>query len=507
MYIRHSHCIVIAIVISMMGITPVWGRAQGRDMPVAASPHRSRAQPMPWLVTVIHELSVKELLADWQAQGVAVSALEGLPTDQRITNVVSGLIIDQSGRVVTRFADFRVQPKPDSITIITSDGRRLKPTSVNYDAATGYSLLVVDGLHTDPPVFASPAAPQLTDQDLRLVYPMPERRLDGAVHRGSVTLPRTESSVVDVRVVEMEGRLFAGSTEADAFKLSDVLHIRWKAATVPAGSIVLNGQGQVLGIVESVGPTHGMLKTIEGIRQITNRLMDQNRPRRGWIGVRLAQPPDVAVALPPKDDGAAIVIGEVLAGSPAAQAQLQRGDQVLRVNGREVRSTAEFARLVAESSIGAEIILDIVRSGEHKKVPVRVEARPETNVALGPSLPLPNAVMLPGKFSRSDNERLARLGLSVQPLSASMRRALGVEGKGGVLVTEVTMSSVVGQAGVRAGDVITAVNNKPVTNDHTLLSLMRQARKTGSVILSIIRHRKSLVITLDPSKLAKPGSR
>lgn len=506
MYIRRSHCIVIALVIWMMGSAPVWSRSQGRDVSAAASTHRLRPEPMPWLVTVIHELSVKELVADWQAQGVAVSALEELRPDQRITNIVSGLVIEPSGRVVTRFADFRVQPKLDSITVITADGRKLKPTSVNYDAATGYSLLVVDGLHADPPAFAAAAAPRLTDQDLRLVFPTLEWKQDGALQK-DVTLPRIDPSVVNVRVTEMEGRLFSGNTGAEAFRLSDVLHIRWKAATVPAGSIVLNGQGQVVGIVESVGPTHGMIKTIEEIRQITSRLIDQNRPRRGWVGVRLASRPDVAVAPAPNGDAAPLVISDVLPGSPAAHAQLQPGDQIRRVNGREVRSTAEFARLVAESSIGAEIILDIVRSGENKAVPVRVEARPETNVAPGPSLPLPNAVVLPGKFSRSDNERLARLGLSVQPLSASMRRALGVEGKGGVLVTEVTMSSVIGQAGVRAGDVIMAVNNKPVTNDHTLLSLMRQARKTGSVILSIIRHRKSLAITLDPSKLAKPSSR
>ncbi|MCS6805149.1 MAG: PDZ domain-containing protein [Acidobacteriota bacterium] len=508
MFTKYSHRLVISILICAMGIMPVWGRSQGRDLP-AASTRSSPTQPMPWLVTVIHEVSVNELVANWQAQGVPVSALEGLPADQRITNVASGLVIEPSGRIVTRLADFRIQPKPDSITIITSDGHRLKPTSVSYDAASGYSLLVVEGLKSDLPPFAASVAARGTDHDLRFVFPMPERKVEGTLQRDSVALGRigqSESSAAGVRVVEMEGRVFSGKAEADSFGLSDVLHIRWKASSAPPGSVVLNGQGQVVGIVESAWPTHGMVKTIQEIRQITSRLMDQNRPRRGWIGVRLAQRPDVAVALPAGGD-AAIVIGEVLAGSPAAQAQLQPGDQVRRINGREVRSIAEFARLVAESAIGSEIMLDVVRAGEHRTVPVRVEARPETGVGLGPSLPMMDSVVLPNKVSRSDNERLARLGLVVQPLSAAMRRALGVESKGGVLVTEVTMSSVVGQAGIRAGDVIMAVNNKPVANEHTLLSLMRQARKTGSVILSVIRHRKSITIALDPSKLSKPGSR
>ncbi|RMG50614.1 MAG: PDZ domain-containing protein, partial [Acidobacteria bacterium] len=104
--------------------------------------------------------------------------------------------------------------------------------------------------------------------------------------------------------------------------------------------------------------------------------------------------------------------------------------------------------------------------------------------------------------TEAPESRLLRWGLKVESLTDQLRAFFGVPGTGGVLVTEVTMTRPAGQVGLRAGDVIVAVNDEPVVSGRDLVErLHRSSRSSGKIALTIYRRRRPLVISVEPSRL------
>ena len=81
----------------------------------------------------------------------------------------------------------------------------------------------------------------------------------------------------------------------------------------------------------------------------------------------------------------------------------------------------------------------------------------------------------------------ARLGVSIQGMTSQLAEYFGA--KEGVLVTTVREDSAAENAGLRAGDVITAVNGQPVTSPADLTRAIREAKETAKV--SYVRDKKT----------------
>ena len=92
-----------------------------------------------------------------------------------------------------------------------------------------------------------------------------------------------------------------------------------------------------------------------------------------------------------------------------------------------------------------------------------------------------------------------RLGVLVQELEPQLAEYFKV--KGGALVASVTLQSPAQLAGIKAGDVITAVNGKEVRAPADLLAMIRDMKDGEEVTLSAVRAGKPMTFTL---KLA-PG--
>ena len=79
-----------------------------------------------------------------------------------------------------------------------------------------------------------------------------------------------------------------------------------------------------------------------------------------------------------------------------------------------------------------------------------------------------------------------RLGIGVQELTTQLGEYFGTPA--GVLVTEVDDNSSGKTAGLRAGDVITKVNDQPVRSTQDLRRLLGNA--SGEISLTVMRDRK-----------------
>jgi serine protease Do len=208
---------------------------------------------------------------------------------------------------------------------------------------------------------------------------------------------------------------------------------------------------------------------------------------------------------------AGVYVESVREGSPAARAGLQAGDIVVDFDGERVRGVTHFTRLVQESVPGRQVAAVVLRGTSKQTVNVVPEASGAAGFLSGDLRPRLQE-QLPRNFNFNFEPDVLRplplrggsLGVTVSPLSEQLAGYFGV--KQGVLVTDVSSSSPAAAAGVRAGDVITAINGQAVSNGGEVNRVLRENRNE-SVELSVTRDRKSLSLKATVPARNVPGGR
>jgi serine protease Do len=200
------------------------------------------------------------------------------------------------------------------------------------------------------------------------------------------------------------------------------------------------------------------------------------------------------------------VVEEVRSGSPADKAGLKAGDVIVEYDGERVRSARQFARLVQETPDGRRVKAVVMRAGKRIEVELVPEAgewpafaarldreldrlRRDLELRIRPEIewfrwrwePLPPQPVRP-----------RRLGVVVQDLSSQLAEYFGVTR--GVLVASVTPGSAAERAGVKAGDVITAVDGVTVASAAALEREVARLVPGREFSLTIVRDRKSLTL-------------
>jgi S1-C subfamily serine protease len=81
-------------------------------------------------------------------------------------------------------------------------------------------------------------------------------------------------------------------------------------------------------------------------------------------------------------------------------------------------------------------------------------------------------------------------------LSADLASSLGLDKVNGVLITGVLQGGPAAQAGVRPGDVVTAVGDRPVVTTADLLKAVAALKPQSSTTLTVVRNRQQLGISV-----------
>ncbi|RMG51563.1 MAG: PDZ domain-containing protein, partial [Acidobacteria bacterium] len=356
------------VIIVLLAVAAPVGAQQATPRAKVAEQGASKSRAAPWLVTVVHTLSVKDVIDQLRARGFVVSPLNRAVSPSRaITNVTSGLVIGPSGRILVRLANFKdklgvpIRPKPEAITVITGDGRRLRPSVVAYDPTTGYSVLEVPDLAVKPPTFAPAFVPSQQGERVRLLFQVPDHvtapaKSETQAQRANASekpfgpIPVRRADVPPaLRIVEDDVRITPRSGVARA-RPGDVnvvgLEVNQSAAL--GESVVLNKKGQVIGLMERLGPALGVVKSIDQLRAMAERLLLQNERRRGWLGIRVEQLSNAVVKRqfsPHAAGKARLRVKEVFPDSPAARAGVRPGDFIRRVNGQLVKTLGQLAAI------------------------------------------------------------------------------------------------------------------------------------------------------------------
>ena len=94
---------------------------------------------------------------------------------------------------------------------------------------------------------------------------------------------------------------------------------------------------------------------------------------------------------------------------------------------------------------------------------------------------------------RNGTASRGRLGVSVQEVTPDLAEYFAVTS--GVMVASITPGSAAAKAGLKAGDVITAVNGKAVSSPNELVQALSAGAGTHDVNLTIVRDKKETSLT------------
>ncbi len=252
-----------------------------------------------------------------------------------------------------------------------------------------------------------------------------------------------------------------------------------------SGGALMDAQGRLVGINTAIRPGMGGGNIGIGFSipvnmaiGIVEKLLDSggNVPR-GFLGVYLKDlNSDMAKALG-REDRRGVLVTEVGEGTPAEKAGFKPGDLILGYQGAPVQSMAKLRLKISSTEPGKKVGFELLRNGKTEKKEVQLGDLPTNPQMLGSAMPKPGN-------AKPDAPRTAELtdGLKIQDLDKSLAKTLGIsDDVTGVLVEAVDKSSKAAEAGLRAGQVITQINQKPVTNAAEAMKIMKEFK--GEVLL------------------------
>jgi serine protease Do len=223
----------------------------------------------------------------------------------------------------------------------------------------------------------------------------------------------------------------------------------------------------------------------------------------GWLGVGVAEvhADKVQELKLPAERG--VLLGKVVADSPASKAGLKENDVVTEVNGQRVEGAEQFRRMIREIPAGRSAQLTIWRDGHSQNVSVTVGKseghHTETMVAPGtfafhmPDMPQMNGLLEMAPWMSGHS----RLGIDAEDLEGDFGHYFGAPEGEGVLVRGVFPDMPAAKAGIKVGDVITSVDGDRIRSVGELREKLVEKKSEKSIKIGVIRNKAPLTLTIE----------
>ncbi|UCC87493.1 MAG: PDZ domain-containing protein [Anaerolineales bacterium] len=426
----------------------------------------------------------------------------------------SGFVWDKEGHIIT---NNHVVADADKISVTFYDGTVVPGEIVGTDPDSDLAVVKVD-------VPANRLLPvQMFDSSQVKVGQL-------AVAIGN---PFALEGTMTVGFVSALGRLLpvqSADGQGPGYSIPDVIQTDAPINPGNSGGVLVNDQGQVIGvtsaIISPVGASAGIGFAIPAgiVTKVVPVLINSGHYQHPWLGVSgTSLNPDLAEAMKLNSDQRGALVVDVVPGSPADNAGLQGSDRQVTIEGQDVRvggdlitaidgqPVKEFDDVVTylarATDVGQEVSLTVLRDGGEETLPVILAARPKSAEAQS-------------EPSQSGQASGAWLGIAGQTVTPQIAQAMNLpQDQEGVLVEQVEANSPADQAGLRGsykpatidgqsllvgGDIITALDEQPVTQIEDLQALVRQAEPDQEVTLTILRDGEQVEVSVTLGE--RPGT-
>jgi serine protease Do len=391
-----------------------------------------------------------------------------MPKKWKEQSLGSGVIVSPDGYIIT---NNHVVEKADEIKVTLLDKRTFRGKIVGADPKTDIAILTIGASNL-------PTIPW-GDAD----------RLQVGEFVLAIGNPYGLSHTVTMGIISAVGRANVGIADYEDFIQTD-------AAINPgnSGGPLVNIKGELIGINTAIFSRTGGYQGIgfavpsNMVRLVMDQLVQKGKVVRGWLGVTIQElTPELAQKFGLKKSKGALV-SDITEGSPAERAGILRGDIILEFNGKEVKDVSSLRNMVAQSKIGSEITMKILRSGKEYTVKVIIA-----------ELPREVAEALPNQLPEESGAG-ALTGLTVLDLTKEIARQLGFnKSEKGVVVVRVEPGSPADEAGIQKGDIIKEIDRRQIGNLEDFNRIASHIKENDTVLLFINRNGKKFYATLKAS--------
>jgi len=257
--------------------------------------------------------------------------------------------------------------------------------------------------------------------------------------------------------------------------------IQFDAAVNPgnSGGPLFDGSGSVVGINAQIYSRSGGFQgvsfaiPIDVALKVKEQIVATGKARHGRLGVTVQDlNQSLADSFGLKQVGGAL-ISNVAPGSAAAEAGLKSGDVITEVNGEPVLRSGSLSSLIGMAAPGDRVKLKVWRDHAERTIDAKLGGADEN---------AEKVVADAGPASGS------QLGLSLRPLTREEKREAKLDA--GLVVEDV--GGAAARAGVQAGDVLLAINGKPVQSIEQVRGVI--AAKPKSVALLVQRDGEKIFV-------------
>jgi serine protease Do len=374
----------------------------------------------------------------------------------------SGFIINPDGEIVTNNHVIRDARR---ITVTLDDGQTLPAHVVGADPRTDIAVLKVDAGHPLPYVALGNSS---TVQPGEWVI--------------AIGNPFGLSETVTAGIISALGRNI-GAGPYDQF-----IQVDAPINEGNSGGPLMTQDGKVIGMNTAIlSPSGGSIGIGFAVPSnsavaVINQLREFGETRRGWLGVRIQQvTDDIAESLSVKPTRGALVAGIDERG-PAKPGGIEPGDVIVKFDGHEIREMHDLPRIVANTPVGKEVEVVIIRKGKEETHTVKLGRLEDGE----------KAAAADGKKDAAPEQKSVvqkTLGLELASLSDDLRKKFKVrDNVKGVIVTGVDAN--VGAAApdkrLSPGDVIVEVQYEAVANPADLQSRIEALKSEGKKVAVLL---------------------
>jgi len=377
----------------------------------------------------------------------------------------SGVIISADGYIMT---NNHVVENATQVTVGLIDKRKFDATVIGTDPLTDLAVIKIDA------------------EDLPAAYLGDSDKLKVGQWVMAIGNPLSLASTVTAGIVSALGRnvnIIRDSYGVESFIQTD-------AAINPgnSGGALVNLEGSVIGINSAIATDgisgsyigYGFAIPVNLAKGVAEDLIANGKISRGYIGVRIEEvDADLAKAVG-LDRPQGILIQQVIEDGAASKEDIQEGDIILNVDGKEVDQPNALQSYIASKRAGDEINLTIFRDGEKINRIVTLKSRDKNEIIESVSSERKERSNKNGEIVEANFDDI---GLTVRNLRESEYDKFNVNS--GIIITNVKRFSKAENQRLFAGLIITEIDKQKV-DTVTDLENKIESKKGKAVLLKVV---------------------
>jgi serine protease Do len=367
----------------------------------------------------------------------------------------SGFIIDKDGYIAT---NNHVIDNADKIVVILNNEKEFEAKIIGRDKNTDLALIKIESNHNLPVL-------RFGDSDTLKVG-------QWVVAIGN---PFGLEHTVTAGIVSAKGRVI-GSGPYDDFIQTD-------ASINPgnSGGPLLNMKGEVIGINTAIvagGQGIGFAIPVNLAKKIIGQLKSSGEVTRGWLGVGIQDISDEVAEYYGIKEKKGVLVTEVFPGDPADSAGIKPKDIIVSVNGKAIDSARKLTGVIADTSVGDTVKIDIIRNGKTKTLDVKIAKREETKIS--------------AKSTPKENKE--QLGIRVAEITPETVRRFNLKDAKGVMVAGIESESKAAEAGLQIHDIIIEINHRNISSVADFDKAIDEVPEGKPINLFIRRLNRGLLV-------------